>query len=98
MYTAETLEEAMPLLAKLCIRANDTSKGRQIKIAHYVDLSKKYVGTFPDDIHYYIRNEKDIPVTLDTDIREHLAKFPNWKPRDIPDPTLLERMVRRSKE
>ncbi len=98
MYPAETLEEAMPLLAKLCIRANDTSKGRQIKIAHYVDLSKKYVGTFPDDIHYYIRNEKDIPVTLDTDIREHLAKFPNWKPRDIPDPTLLERMVRRSKE
>lgn len=98
VYPAETLEEAMPLMAKLCMRANDTPKGRQIKVAHYVDLSKKYVGVFPNDVHYFIRNNSDIPVTIEAEIREHLAQFPDWKPVDIPDPTLLKRLVRRPKE
>ncbi|MFX0195456.1 MAG: CO dehydrogenase/acetyl-CoA synthase complex subunit alpha [Candidatus Hodarchaeota archaeon] len=99
IYPAETLEEAMPLMAKLCIRANDTSKGRQIKVAHYVDLTRKYIGIdMPPDIHYYIRNENDIPVTLDADIREYLKQIPDWKPIDIPDPTLLKRLVRRPKD
>lgn len=98
VYPAETLEEAIPLMAKLCMRANDTPKGRQIKVAHYVDLSKKYVGVFPNDVHYFIRNNSDIPVTIEVEIREHLAQFPDWKPVDIPDPTLLKRLVRRPKE
>ena len=96
LYPAESLEEAVPLIAKLCIRANDTTKGRQIKLAHYVDLHKRYIGTFPDDIHYFVRSESDIPKTVMHEIQEHLAKF-DWKPTPIPDPTLLERLVRKPK-
>ena len=39
---AETKEECMVAIAKLCIRPNDTWKGRSIKLSHYVDLSKRY--------------------------------------------------------
>jgi acetyl-CoA decarbonylase/synthase complex subunit alpha len=98
LYAAETLEEAMPLMAKLVIRANDTSKGRQIKLAHYIDITRKYIGIdMPPDVHYYVRNENDIPVTLETEIRAALEQVPTWKPYDIPDPTLIERLVRRPK-
>jgi len=96
LYPAESLEEAVPLVAKLCIRANDTTKGRQVKLSHYIDLHKRYIGTFPDDVHYFVRSESDIPKTLMHEIKEHLEKF-DWKPTPIPDPTLLERLVRKPK-
>ncbi len=37
-YAAETKEEAMVMIAKLCMRPNDTTKGRAIKLTHYIDL------------------------------------------------------------
>jgi len=45
MYPAETMEEAIVLIAKFCIRPSDNAKGRQIKLSNYVDLHKKYMGT-----------------------------------------------------
>ena len=48
---AETKEECIVAIAKLCIRPNDTWKGRSIKLSHYVDLSKRYLGVMPDDLH-----------------------------------------------
>lgn len=46
-YAAETAEEAMVMAAKLTMRPNDTSKGRAVKISHYIDLQQKYYGTMP---------------------------------------------------
>ncbi len=96
-YIAESMEEAMVMIAKLVMRPNDTTKGRQIKLAHYIDLSEKYMGVFPEDVHMFVRTESDIPLNLKDKIMEHL-KENNWKPRKIPDPTLYERFVMKKKE
>ena len=57
MITAETKEELMPLLAKLCFRPSDNSLGRAIKLTHYIELSEKYMKKMPDDWHTYVREQ-----------------------------------------
>ena len=95
-YAAETVEEAIVMIAKLSMRPNDTTKGRAVKISHYIDLHQKYYGTNPDDLHYFVRREADIPFTMKDEILEYL-KERDWVEDKIaiPDPTLLDRMVRR---
>lgn len=87
-FTAETKEEAMVIVAKLCMRPNDTSKGRAIKLTHYIDLHKRFFGTIPEDLHLFIRTDTDIPVTMKDEVRKILAAK-NWKEKPIPNPTLL---------
>jgi len=94
---AETKEEAMVLIAKLCMRPNDTTKGRAVKLTHYIDLHKRLYGTMPDDIHLFVRTATDIPVTMKTEILKILEEKA-WKESRIPDPTLLQRMIRGKKE
>ena len=96
-YAAETKEEATVMIAKLCIRPNDTSKGRAIKLTHYADLHKRLYGTFPDDIHLFVRRRTDIPITM-KDEMERILSQKGWKEREIPDPTLLPQLIRRRKE
>lgn len=91
-YVAESKEEAILAIAKLVIRPNDTTKGRQIKLAHYIDLHKKYYGSMPNDLHLYVRTEKDIPMTMKDEVKGILAEA-DWKERVIPDPTMVERLV-----
>jgi acetyl-CoA decarbonylase/synthase complex subunit alpha len=94
IYASESKEEAIVMAAKLCLRPNDTFKGRQIKLAHYIDLHKRYFGEYPDDVHLFIRTRQDIPIT-EKDTIDKILKEKKWKEKPIPDPTLLERMVRR---
>jgi acetyl-CoA decarbonylase/synthase complex subunit alpha len=95
--TVETPQEAMVAIAKLCIRPNDTWKGRSIKLSHYVDLHKRYYGCMPQDLHLFVRTMADVPMTLKDEFTKILdAK--NWKETVIPDPTLLPRMIRKMKE
>lgn len=91
-YAVETKEECMVLTAKLCIRPNDTSKGRAIKLSHYIDLHKTHYGFFPDDVHLFIRRPADIPITLKDEILVHLKEH-KWMEKPMPDPTLLPRMI-----
>jgi len=93
-YAAESKEEAMVMIAKLCMRPNDTTKGRLIKLTHYIDLHKRLYGTTPDDIHLLVRTNADIPITMKDEILETLKKK-KWKEGRIPDPTLLPRLIRR---
>lgn len=91
-YVAETKEEVMTLIPKLCMRASDGVKGRQIKVAHYMDIHKRFYGKIPEDLHKFIRNEKDIPLTLRDEVSSAL-KAQGWAPVErIPDPTLLKRL------
>ena len=92
-YAAETKEEAMVMAAKLCMRANDTSKGRAIKLTHYIDLYRRFYGRLPDDIHLFVRRVADIPITMKDEILAELERR-GWKEMEIPDPTLLEEMIR----
>lgn len=96
-YTAETKEEAIVMAAKLCIRANDTSKGRQIKLSNYIDLHKRYYGRMPDDIHLLVRTMADVPITMKEEILKILEEK-GWEETIIPDPTLLPRMIRKRVE
>jgi acetyl-CoA decarbonylase/synthase complex subunit alpha len=96
-YAAETKEEAMVMIAKLCMRPNDTTKGRAIKLTHYIDLHKRLYGTMPQDVHLFVRTLADLPVTLKDDIIKVLDEK-KWKESVIPDPTLLPRLIRKKKE
>lgn len=90
IYAAETKEEAIVMTAKMCIRPNDTTKGRAIKLTNYIDLHEKYFGGLPDDWHLFVRTKADLPVVKKEMLTKELEKM-GWKPRVIPDPTLLER-------
>jgi acetyl-CoA decarbonylase/synthase complex subunit alpha len=94
-YAAETVEEAMVMAAKLSMRPNDTTKGRAVKLSHYIDLHKKYYDSMPDDLHLYVRVEADVPFTMKEEILG-IIKEKGWVEGKIGllDPTLLERMVR----
>jgi len=96
-YAAETKEEAMVMIAKLCMRPNDTTKGRAIKLTHYIDLSRRLYGTMPDDIHLFVRTLADVPITMKDEIIK-ILKEKDWKEGKIPDPTLLPRLIRKKKE
>ena len=96
-YAAETKEEAMVMIAKLCMRPNDTTKGRAIKLTHYIDLHKRLYGTMPEDIHLFVRTLADVPITMKDEIIKILEEK-GWKERPIPDPTLLPRLIRKKKE
>lgn len=91
--TAETKEEAMVLVAKLCMRPNDTSRGRSMKLTHYIDLHKRLYGILPDDIHLFIRSNADIPITMKDELLP-IIQEKGIKDKIIPDPTLLESQVR----
>jgi len=93
---AETKEEAMVLIAKFAMRPNDTSKGRAIKLTHYIDLHKRLYGIMPDDIHLFVRHRADIPITMKDEIQK-LLEAKGWREMRIPDPTLLLRMIRKRK-
>jgi acetyl-CoA decarbonylase/synthase complex subunit alpha len=93
----ETKEEAIVMIAKLCMRPNDTTRGRAIKLTHWIDLHKRLYGTMPDDIHLFVRTATDIPVTMKGEIMKILEEK-KWKESTIPDPTLLKRMIREKKE
>ena len=95
--TIETKEECMVAIAKLCMRPNDTWKGRSIKLSHYVDLSKKYLGVMPNDLHLFVRTMADVPMTMKDEFAK-ILEANNWKETVIPDPTMLPRMVRKMKE
>ena len=94
--TAETKEEAMVLIAKLCMRPNDTTRGRSMKLSHYIDLYRRLYGTMPDDIHLFVRNQRDIPITMKDEIVKILEEH-EWEEFTIPDPTLLPRLIRTPK-
>jgi len=92
LTTVETKEELMVTAARLVMRTNDTPKGRMIKLSNYINLHQKLYGTMPDDIHRFVRSETDLPITMKDEIMKVL-EIKGWKPVEIPDPTLLDRMV-----
>lgn len=93
---AETKEEAMVLIAKLCMRPNDTSRGRAKKLTHYVDLHKRLYKVMPDDVHLFVRNKADIPITMKDEILKILEQK-GWEEQRIPDPTIVPRLIRKRK-
>jgi acetyl-CoA decarbonylase/synthase complex subunit alpha len=95
--TVETPQEAMVAIAKLCLRPNDTWKGRSIKLSHYIDLHKRHYGTMPKDLPLFVRTMADIPMTMKDEIKK-ILQAKGWKETVIPDPTLLPRMIRKKKE
>ena len=94
LTTAESIEQAICLVAKLALRPADNSKGRMIKLSHWIDLERKYKGVqFPNDLERYVRLDADIPINLKDEVRAYLESK-NWQPKEIIDPTLLKRLCR----
>ncbi|MFX0081183.1 MAG: CO dehydrogenase/acetyl-CoA synthase complex subunit alpha [Candidatus Hodarchaeota archaeon] len=94
LTTAESIEQAICLVAKMCLRPADNSKGRMIKLSHWIDLERKYKGVdFPNDLEKFIRVEADIPINIKTEILDYLEEK-EWTSKDLIDPTLLKRICR----
>jgi acetyl-CoA decarbonylase/synthase complex subunit alpha len=95
-FAAETVEEALVMIAKLSMRPNDTSRGRAVKLSHYIDLHRRHYGSMPTDLHLYVRKGQDIPFTMRDEIMGILEEA-DWVEDKIaiPDPTLLEKIVRK---
>jgi acetyl-CoA decarbonylase/synthase complex subunit alpha len=79
------------------MRPNDTTKGRAVKLTHYIDLHKRLFGIVPEDIPLFVRTLGDIPITMKDEIIK-ILEDKNWRETVIPDPTLLPRMIRKRKE
>lgn len=94
---AETREEALVRITRLCMRPNDTTWGRQTKLHHYVELSETLLGRTPPDLADCVRVYDDLP----DDRREELLRIlegTDWRPSYIPDPTVLEGLTRHQKK
>ncbi|HOK57772.1 MAG TPA: CO dehydrogenase/acetyl-CoA synthase complex subunit alpha [Methanothrix sp.] len=109
LYVAETKEEAMLMMAKLCFRPSDNSMGRMIKLTHYCDISMKYFGKLPDDWPVYVRHASELPLAWKDQMMKELEEKYGWKidwkakkivegpirPADVSfDPTNIERKIR----
>jgi len=105
----ETVEEALPMIAKLCFRPSDTDRGRSIKLTHYIDLSQKYLSAYPPDWHLFVRTASDLPIAAKGELLKKLEDeqgwVVDWKTKKIKEgpirgynpsfnPTNLERLVR----
>ena len=112
LVACETVEEAMPMMAKLCIRPSDTDRGRSIKLTHYIDLSQKYLNAYPPDWHLFVRTASDLPIATRNALLKKLEDEQgwkiDWKTKKIVEgpiraynpsfnPTNLERLIRRKK-
>ncbi len=84
---AESIDEAKVLVAKLCMRPNDTTRGRALKLTHYIDLHKRLFGSFPEDVYRFIRVRGDVPITMKTEIEAQMTVH-EWREGLIPDPTI----------
>ncbi|MCW3129617.1 MAG: CO dehydrogenase/acetyl-CoA synthase complex subunit alpha [Methanophagales archaeon] len=113
MMPCETVEEALPMIAKLCFRPSDTDRGRSIKLTHYIDLSLKYLNIYPPDWHLFVRSETDLPIAKRKELLKKLEDEQGWeidwklkKIKEGPirgydpsfDPTNLRRLVRKRGE
>ncbi|HWQ64225.1 MAG TPA: CO dehydrogenase/acetyl-CoA synthase complex subunit alpha [Methanospirillum sp.] len=94
---AETPEEAMTLAAKLCMRPNDTSRGRSMKLTNYIDLYKRLYDQMPDDLNLFVRSQADIPITMKEQILPILEQK-GYNEQPIPNPTMLKSQIRDVKE
>jgi len=112
LYIAETKEEAMLEMAKLCFRPSDNTQGRAIKLTHYCDISMKYFGKLPDDWHLFVRDVKDLPLSYQAQMMKELEEKHGWnidwkarkfisgplRPADVSfDPTNIPRKIRTKK-
>lgn len=89
MTVVESKERAIITMVKLCIRRNDTSLGRQVKLSHYISLYKQYMGSLPDDLQNFVRIDKDIPIVYKKEVLEYL-KSVGWQPKPLLTlPTLI---------
>jgi acetyl-CoA decarbonylase/synthase complex subunit alpha len=86
----------MVMIAKLCMRPNDTGKGRAIKLTHYIDLHQRLFGTLPDDICLFVRTMTDVPITMKGEITKVLRER-GWKETIIPDPTMLTSQLKKQR-
>jgi len=98
-YAVKTKEDVMILIPKLCIRSSDNPKGRQIKLANWIDMYQKHAGkgnrALPEDLHLFVRSEADIPITIKEDVLD-FVKSKGWQSsKKLPDPTLVKRLVRK---
>jgi acetyl-CoA decarbonylase/synthase complex subunit alpha len=112
LYIAESKEEAILEMAKLCFRPSDNSIGRMIKLTHYCDISMKYFGKLPDDWHIFVRHGSELPLAWKDSMMKELEEKHGWKidwkgkkivsgpirPADVSfDPTNIERKIRAKK-
>ena len=78
----ESRERAMVTIIKQCFRRNDTPKGRALKLHHYISAYKEYLGSLPDDLHNFIRSQREIPLVYKKEVMAYLKEV-GWEPKPV---------------
>lgn len=108
----DKVREASSLISELGTWPSDTDRGRSVKLTQYIDLSRKYLNTYPPDWQRFVRTASDLPLAKKTELlkkleAEHGWKI-DWKSKEIIDgpirgydpsltPTNLTRMIKERK-
>ncbi len=79
LYIAESWQEATVKIARLCFRPNDSDRGRQLKLGHYLDITEKYMGKLPDDWYLFVRASTDLPLARRKELLKVLEEKQGWK-------------------
>ncbi|MDD3043491.1 MAG: CO dehydrogenase/acetyl-CoA synthase complex subunit alpha [Methanosarcinaceae archaeon] len=79
LTTAETWQEALPMMAKACIRPSDNSMGRSIKLTHWMEFHEKYLGERPTDWWKFVRTEADLPLAKRAELMKALEQEHGWE-------------------
>ncbi len=77
----ESKEKALVSIAKMCLRNLDRGPMRPMKLYHYIDLHKKYIGGLPDDLPLHVRSHTDIPLAFKREVMEFLDEK-GWQPSE----------------
>ena len=76
----ESRERAVITIIKQCFRRNDTPKGRALKLHHYISAYKEYMGSLPDDLHSFVRSQREIPLVYKKEVMAYLKEV-GWEPK-----------------
>jgi acetyl-CoA decarbonylase/synthase complex subunit alpha len=96
LVACETVEEALPMMAKLCFRPSDTDRGRSIKLTHYIDLNQKYLSTYPTRNELLKKLEDEQEWKIDWK-KKKIVEGPIRGYNPSFNPTNLERLIRGKK-
>lgn len=82
MISVESKERALVTIIKQCIRRNDTSVGRAVKLHQYISTYKEHFGTLPDDLQHFVRIDRDVPLVYKKEVMAYLKEV-GWKPKPL---------------
>lgn len=79
LIPVETIDEAIALVPKLSFTLQEMETSRQNKFDIYLDAYKGRFGQWPDDWHFFVRKEGELPITKKAKVLRLLEEEHGWE-------------------